>query len=198
MEAKIYLAKMRASIEKEYGARWGEIYTHFPEHTYIDPDNVEAVRELLNGKNFTPIHIQMTLILKDGNETVLGFNVPSALDLWNDYLHAIDAIIHDGCVQRMYGIDPVIMEMELLSEGLVQFKVGNEYPDHVFVNAKLPAVPFFLAILNAVRIFWRKLKCLLVNEKNLPPNNVIDFDRLMEWIDSLISKVRALSQDKDK
>jgi hypothetical protein len=139
----------------------------------------------------------MTLILKDGDQTVLGFNVPSALDLWSDYLHAIDAVIHRGCVQRMYGIDPIFMEMELLGEGLVQFTIRNDgKPDHVFVNAKLPAVPFFLAILNAVRIFWRKLKCLQVNEKNLPPNHMIDLDRLMEWIDSIISKVRALSQDK--
>lgn len=174
----------------------GEIYAHFPEHTYIDPDNVEAVRELLKPRNFTSKQMRMTLILEDGDETVLGFNVPSALDLWSDYLYAIDAVIHHGYVQRMYGVDPIFMEMELLDEGLVQFTVRNEgKPDHVFVNTKLPAVPFFQAILNAVRIFWRKLKCLQVNDKNLPPNHMIDLDRLMEWIDSISSKVRALSQD---
>ena len=76
---------------------------------YISLDDSLKLREVFEHRKFTPEYIQLHVMIQYNDQIVVGNDIPSGLDLWEQtYIPAIEGYLNERKVEIMYGIDPII------------------------------------------------------------------------------------------
>ncbi|CAH0276166.1 hypothetical protein [Peribacillus simplex] len=169
--------------------------TNEGEESYASLDDSLKLREIFDHRKFTPEHIQMRITIKYNNQVVVGFDVPSGLDLWSDYMVAIEQYLDGENVERLYGIDPYLIKLVSINNNLLEFSiVGDWEPVEVFAQAVLPEKEFLESILDGAEHFWETLIDYKVfEEKEIGKTTFGEEPKLMiEEIEKLRKKVKTL------
>lgn len=169
--------------------------TNEGDESYVSLDDSLKLRGIFEHRKFTPEHIQMRITIKYNNQIVVGVDVPSGLDLWSDYMVAIEQYLESKNVERFYGIDPYLMKLVSINNNLVDFSiVGDWEPVEVIAQAVLPEKEFLKSILDGAEHFWGTLiKYKVFEEKELRKTTSKEEPKLMiEEIEKLREKVKIL------
>lgn len=153
-----------------------------PRERYIDIDNVPKIRDVIEHRKFTPEFIKQLITITFNNKVVVGFNVPSGLDLWKgSYIPALEDYFREGKSIVMYGIEPVILQLETINDEEVSFSIFGEWePKEVFANAILPEKQFLEALLDGACHFWQMLiEYKVFEEGRLQENTPRDYPQQM-------------------
>lgn len=91
IEAKILLVKPGSLIEEETGVdNWLMAVTQRPEVQYADVNDRNQVERLMMSRKFGLDALQMVIhVFDDRGQPLIGYEVPSGLNIWHDYLRAI-------------------------------------------------------------------------------------------------------------
>ncbi|WP_088044665.1 hypothetical protein [Bacillus sp. EAC] len=172
-------------------------YFNNPEAKYIYLDDSLVIREYFDHRKFTPEHIQMLITIKYKNKIVVGIDAPSGLDLWEDYMVAIEQYLNKKKAELMYGIDPIRLKFKSVDNKKVQFSILDESePVEVYAKATLPVKEFFESLLDGAEQFWNTLKDNEVFEqkeirestpKNYPELRIEEIEKLREKIKTLLN-----------
>ncbi|MFD9627454.1 hypothetical protein [Peribacillus muralis] len=165
------------------------------EESYVSLDDYLKLREIFDHRKFTPEHIQMRITIKYNNQIVVGVNVPSGLNLWSDYMVAIEQYLEGENVERLYGIDLYLMKLVSINNNLLEFSiVGDWEPVKVFAQTVLPEKEFLESILDGAEHFWKTLFDYKVfEEKEIRKTASKEEPKLMiEEIEKLREKVKIL------
>lgn len=165
------------------------------EEHYISLDDSLKLRGIFEHRKFTPDYIQMHIMIEFNNQTVVGNDIPSGLDLWNDYILGIEKFLNGENVEIPYGIDPYLMKLISINSNSLDFSiVGDWEPVEVFAQAILPKREFFEAILDGAAHFWNTLIDYKVfEEKEIKDTTSKEYPKLMiKEIEKLSGKVKTL------
>ncbi|QLG41918.1 hypothetical protein HW560_29875 [Paenibacillus sp. E222] len=128
MKARVYLAKSGSMIEEESGMdNWLVAVKQRPEVQYADVNDRIQVERLIMSRKFGLDSLQMAIhVFDEGGQPLIGYEVPSGLNIWLDYLRAIRKLMERGKACVSYGIDPYLLEMEQLAKGRLRFAIRLE------------------------------------------------------------------------
>lgn len=159
IEAKILLVKPGSLIEEETGVdNWLMAVTQRPEVQYADVNDRNQVERLMMSKKFGLDALQMVIHVFDDRGQLIGYEVPSGLNIWHDYLRAIRMLMEQGKVCVSYGIDPLLLEMEQYAYGQLRFAIRLELvPHRILTQFTIHARTFLLEILRSIEFLWFKM-----------------------------------------
>ncbi|WP_375564319.1 hypothetical protein [Peribacillus frigoritolerans] len=165
------------------------------EEHYISLDDSLKLRGIFEHRKFTPEYIHMHIMIQFNNQIVVGNDIPSGLDLWNDYILGLEKFLNGENVEIPYGIDPYLMKLTSINSNSLDFSiVGDWEPVKVFAEAILPKREFFEAILDGAAQFWNTLIDYKVfEEKEIKDTTAKEYPKLMiKEIEKLSGKVKTL------
>ncbi|MBM6386653.1 MULTISPECIES: hypothetical protein [Paenibacillus] len=174
IEAKVLLVKPGSLIEEETGTdNWLIAVTQRPEVQYADVNDRNQVERLMMSRKFGLDALQMSIhVFDDRGQPLIGYEVPSGLNIWHDYLKAIRMLMEQGKVSVSYGIDPLLLEMEQYANGQIRFAIRLELvPQHILTQFTIHARTFLLEILRSIEFLWIKM----LHEYH--PPSVLDISR---------------------
>ncbi|MGG4481445.1 hypothetical protein [Paenibacillus illinoisensis] len=160
IEAKILLVKPGSLIEEETGVdNWLMAVTQRPEVQYADVNDRNQVERLMMSRKFGLDALQMVIhVFDDRGQPLIGYEVPSGLNIWHDYLRAIRMLMEQGKVCVSYGIDPLLLEMEQYAYGQLRFAIRLELvPHRILTQFTIHARAFLLEILRSIEFLWFKM-----------------------------------------
>lgn len=160
IEAKILLVKPGSLIEEETGVdNWLMAVTQRPKVQYADVNDRNQVKRLMMSRKFGLDALQMAIhVVDDSGQPLIGYEVPSGLNIWRDYLTAIRKLMEQGKVSVSYGIDPYLLEMEQYANGQLRFTIRMELvPHHILTQFTIHARTFLLEILRSIEFLWFKM-----------------------------------------
>jgi hypothetical protein len=164
---------------------------------HISLDDFLKLREIFEHRKFTPEYIQMHIMIQYDDQIVVGNDIPSGLDLWEQtYIHAVEGYLDERKVEIMYGIDPYIMKLISITSNLLEFSIeGEREPVEVFAQAVLPEREFLDAILDGAEQFWKVLlEFKVFEEKKLRESTPSDYPvQKIEEINALRERVKLLN-----
>lgn len=196
IEAKILLVKPGSLIEEETGGdNWLIAVTKQPEVQYADVNDRNQINRLMRSRKFGLDALQMAIhVFDDRGQPLIGYEVPSGLNIWHDYLKAIRIVMEQGKVCASYGIDPLLLEMEQYTNGQIRFAIRLELvPHHILTQFTIHARTFLLEILRSIEFLWIKM----LREYPIPsgldisrPKDdgeelFIEIDALRKWVSEL-------------
>jgi len=170
-------------------------YVNNPEAKYIPLEDASELKGYFDHRKFTPEHIQMLITIKYQNIDVVGIGAPSGLDLWNDYLTAIEEYLDEDNVSVIFATDPILLKFESKDDKKLEFSIQDEWePVKVYAQALLPEEDFFDALLTGAEQFWNTLKNYRVFEekeiRESTPKNIPDLR--IEQIQVMRKKIKTL------
>ena len=164
-------------------------------HTSLD--DFLKLREIFEHRKFTPEYIQMHIMIQYNDQIVVGNDIPSGLDLWEQtYIHAVEGYLDERKVEIMYGIDPYILKLIQINSNLLVFSIEGEWkPVEVVTQAVLPEREFLDAILDGAEQFWKVLlEFKVFEEKKLRESTPSDYPvQKIEEINALRERVKLLN-----
>lgn len=196
IEAKILLVKPGSLIEEETGAdNWLMAVIQRPEVQYADVNDRNQIDRLMRSRKFGLDALQMAIhVFDDRGQPLIGYEVPSGLNIWRDYLNAIRKLMEQGKVCVSYGIDPLLLEMEQYANGQIRFAIRLELvPHRLLTQFTIQARTFLLEILRSIEFLWIKM----LREYPIPsgldisrPKDdgeelFIEIDALRKWVSEL-------------
>ncbi|MCM3783417.1 hypothetical protein M3231_10565 [Neobacillus mesonae] len=183
IQCKAYLEKPRALIEQDNGNRDKiEVLLKDPSKGYIDLDNHFEMKRFIESGRFEASSMQMTITITNNEQTIIGFDFPSAYNIWSDYLEAVEQVMNVGRTSRMYGIDPMRLEMRWTKENQVHLVIRNDFErDMIYVDCMLPGHDLLESMLQALHHLWSKLLEYGIEEK---------YRDELPWIERLLNRIR--------
>ena len=167
----------------------------------ISLDDSLRLIEIFEHRKFTPEYIQMHVTIQYNDQIVVGYAVPSGLDLWEQtYKHAVEGYLNERNVETMYGIDPYILKLISSNRNLLEFSiVGDWEPIEVFAQAVLPEREFLDAILDGAEQFWKVLlEFKVFEEKKFRESTPSDYPlQMIEEINELRERVKLLNRHEN-
>ncbi|WP_440117872.1 hypothetical protein [Paenibacillus sp. QZ-Y1] len=160
IKAKVFLVKPGSFIEEETGINnWLVAVTQRPEVRYADVNDRELVEQLMMSGKFGLDYLQMAIhVTDDSGQPLIGYEVPSGLNIWQDYLRAIRKLMEQGKACVSYGADPYLLEMEQLANGQLRCAIRLELvPQDILTQFITAEKAFLLELLRAVEFLWSKL-----------------------------------------
>ncbi|MGG4127369.1 hypothetical protein ABEW19_03805 [Paenibacillus illinoisensis] len=143
------LVKPGSLIEEETGTdNWLMAVTQQPEVQYADVNDRNQINRLMRSRKFGLDALQMAIhVFDDSGLPLIGYEVPSGLNIWHDYLNAIRKLMERGKVSVSYGIDPYLLEMEQYANGQLRFTIRLELVSHrILTQFTIHARTFLLEI----------------------------------------------------
>ncbi|MFS0762292.1 hypothetical protein ABC374_02405 [Peribacillus sp. 1P06PB] len=201
---KIFFANMACYMSIKFNNDWNlmmfTISTYLVEisegeESYISLDDSLRLREVFDHHKFTPEHIQMHIMIQFNNQIVIGNDIPSGLNLWDDYIVGIEKFLNGENVEIPYGIDPYLMKLISINSNSLELSiVGDWEPVKVFAQDILPKRELFTAILDGAEHFWNTLIDYKVfEEKEIKDTASREYPKLMiKEIEKLSAKVKTL------
>ncbi|MFK0520598.1 hypothetical protein ACINKY_00180 [Paenibacillus illinoisensis] len=190
------LVKPGSLIEEETGSdNWLIAVTQQPEVQYADVNDRNQIDRLMRSSEFGLDALQMAIhVFDDRGQPLIGYEVPSGLNIWRDYLKAIRMLMEQGKVSVSYGIDPYLLEMEQYANGQISFAIRLELvPHRILTQFTMHARTFLLEILRSIEFLWIKM----LREYPIPsgldisrPKDdgeelFIEIDALRKWVSEL-------------
>jgi hypothetical protein len=167
------------------------------EERHISLDDSLKLKKVFEHRKFTPEYIQLHIMIQYNDQIVVGNDIPSGLDLWEQtYIHAVEGYLDERKVEIMYGIDPYIMKLISITSNLLEFSIeGEREPVEVFAQAVLPEREFLDAILDGAEQFWKVLlEFKVFEEKKLRESTLSDYPvQKIEEINELRERVKLLN-----
>ncbi|WP_413034400.1 hypothetical protein [Paenibacillus xylanilyticus] len=190
------LVKPGSFIEEETGIdNWLIAVTQMPEVRYADVYDRKQVERLMMSQKFGLDALQMAIhVFDQSGHPLIGYEVPSGMNIWQDYLRAIRKLMEQGKACVSYGIDPYLLEMECLANGQLRCAIRMELdPQDVFTQFVTSEKAFLLELLRAIEFLWNKLLHEYHTQSGLdiakPRNDgediFIEIDSLHEWVSQL-------------
>ena len=196
IKAKILLGKPGSLIEEETGIdNWLIAVTQQPEVQYADVNDRKQIERLMMSRKFGLDALQMAIhVFDDRGQALIGYEVPSGLNIWHDYLKAIRKWMEQGKASVSYGIDPFMLEMDQYPNGQLRFAIRLELaPRHILTQFIVHARTFLLEILRSIEFLWNKM----LREHHIPsgldisrPKDngegiFIEIESLRKWVSQL-------------
>ncbi|WP_127539280.1 hypothetical protein [Paenibacillus illinoisensis] len=162
--------------------------TQQPEVQYADVNDRNQINRLMRSRKFGLDALQMAIHVFDASgQPLIGYEVPSGLNIWHDYLKAIRMLMEKGKVCVSYGIDPLLLEMEQYANGQIRFAIRLELvPQHILTQFTIHARTFLLEILRSIEFLWSKM----LHEYH-PPSG-LDISRPEDDGEELFIEIKAL------
>jgi hypothetical protein len=131
-----------------------------PELQYIHINNEREIKEIvISDKKFDTIYIPMTITISLNDSCLLGFELDSGLSIWDDYISATEELLVAGKVIQHYGIEPVLLQMEMLEKNHLFFCIYDEFkPDKRYIEEIFSAKDFLSNLVSEIKNFLYKLK----------------------------------------
>jgi len=164
---------------------------------HISLDDSLKLREVFEHRKFTPEYIQLHVMIQYNDQIVVGNDIPSGLDLWEQtYIPAIEGYLNERKVEIMYGIDPITLKIGSIGNNLLEFLIiGDWEPKETYANAILPQKEFCKALLDEAEQFWKVLREFKVfEEKEIRESTPSDYPvQIIEEIKELRERVKLLN-----
>ncbi|QPC45853.1 hypothetical protein [Mangrovibacillus cuniculi] len=151
--------KIKTYLEKLYYDYGNPYIMDNPKERYIDIDDSLKISEIIDHRKFTADCIQEFISIEYNNKSIVNFDVPSGLSLWEDtYLPAIEGYIQNGKVEIMYGIDPILLSLEESNNNEMLLSIYDEWkPNDIYVEEFLPQNEFIESLLDNASHYYEKL-----------------------------------------
>ncbi|WP_239302770.1 hypothetical protein [Paenibacillus sp. ACRRY] len=169
--------------------------TQQPEVQYADVNDRNQINRLMMSRKFGLDALQMAIhVFDDSGQPLIGYEVPSGLNIWHDYLKAIGKLLEQGKASVGYGIDPYLLEMEQFANGHLRFTILLELvPHHILTQFTIHARTFLLEILRSIEFLWIKMLreypipsgLDITRPKDDGEELFIEIDALRKWVSEL-------------
>jgi hypothetical protein len=155
LEIRPLIQRSPRQIEAKFGVNdWARYIESNPEIRYVEIDNGPEMYELISDRKFSGKHLQMLFLIENNQDIVIGYESPSAYNAWMDFLLAAEEYINYGKSIRSYGIEPLIMAVQSIGSGNLNFSIYNELDiSNMYVNVTLPAKEFMSSLTIALKHF---------------------------------------------
>ena len=167
------------------------------EERYISLDDSLKLREVFEHRKFTPEYIQLHVMIQYNDQIVVGNDIPSGLDLWEQtYISAVEGYLDERKVEIMYGIEPIRLKIDSIDNNLLDFQIIGEWePKVTFAKAILPQKEFLEALLDEAEKFWNVLlECKVFEGKAKRESTPSDYPvQLIEEVKQLRERVKLLN-----
>ncbi|MGF9697995.1 hypothetical protein [Paenibacillus sp. MABNR03] len=194
--ARVLLVKPGSFIEEETGIdNWLVAVKQMPEVRYADVNDRLQVERLMMSQKFGLDALQMAIhVFDERGHPLIGYEVPSGMNIWQDYLRAIRKLMEQRKACVSYGIDPYLLEMEYVANGKLRCAIRMELaPQDVLTQFVTSEKAFLLELLRAIEFLWNKLLheyhtqsgLDIAKLRNDGEDIFIEIDSLREWVTQL-------------
>lgn len=164
---------------------------------YVGLDESSNLKDYFAFEKFTPEYIQILVTIQYKEKLLIGIDGLNGLDLWEQtYSTAIKQYVENRNAETMYGIDPTLLKLHSLGNGLLRFIIIDEWePNYVYVDAVLPEKEFLEALLIEAEHFWQVLLDYKVfEEKKMREDTPSDYPaQMIKEVKKLREKVKLLN-----
>ncbi|MBT2284839.1 hypothetical protein J7E78_14945 [Paenibacillus polymyxa] len=193
IKAKVLLNKPVSLIEEETGIdNWLVAVTQRPEARYADVNDRKQLERLMMGPKFGLDCLQMAIhVIDECGQSLIGYEVPSGLNIWQDYLRAIRKLMEQDKACVSYGIDPYLLELERQRNGQLRCTIRLElFPQDVLTQFITSEKLFLSELLRAIEFLWSKLlreypsqsEFDICKPKNEGKDIFIEIESLRKWL----------------
>ncbi|WP_434169139.1 hypothetical protein [Peribacillus frigoritolerans] len=152
-------------IEKLKSGYSGNIYKDYPELCYIPLDDSEKIKELIQNDEIESSYIQTCIVIKKGNDILLGFEL-NGLNLWDEIILSLRNLVEEAESERLLGIDPIILKMKINNEH-IEWKIYDEEPPYkVYYQSKVNRIEFIEEIMDAGKNYYETMTKYFPKEKS--------------------------------
>lgn len=136
------------------------LFVSNPGLQYININSEREMKEIvISHKKFDAIYIPMTITISLNDSCLLGFELDSGLSIWDDYISATEELLVAGKVIQHYGIEPILLRMELLEKNHIFFCIYDEFePDKIYIEEIFSAKDFLSNLVSEIKNFLYKLR----------------------------------------
>jgi hypothetical protein len=169
-------------------------YRENPSAKYIEFDNTENISKIIDHHKFSPEYTQELITITYYDKDVVGFDVPSGLNLWKDsFIPAFEKYLTEGKITEvMYGIEPITLKLEPIANNQVSFSIFLEFePEKPYASEILPEKEFISSILNGASDFWNNvIEYKIFERKEIGPRTPEDLPyRMLEKVEELRKRI---------